>query len=640
MLALAFGLSAPPPALAAPAQPRVTIAMVPPGTEVGEIAEAVPGISPGVLSSGLGAVPASQTYLDIGQGSRLFSSLYPRALPPLVVRGNRVRGSRWRAVIERAADAPADIEPGLLASTLADGGISIAASPLAGSSGLIAADRDGRVARASHCEPGRCPGVTVASVELSQLAALGRRLDENPEDLLIALERPPPERDLLAVGIAGPGFGDGDLTSATTRMDGYVTSTDLMPTILDRYGIEVPDGVLGREIETTGGTPDAAGVAAREERLAQVGSRRWEVLAVNLIIWLAAVALAVAIGRRRGAAIALPLLGVTVTYVPALLLLGAALQPSELIERLIVGVGAPLAAAGSLLVLRGRLGERAAYGAFALGAAISVGATAIDVLAGSPLTAISLIGPNPGAGVRFFGIGNELEATIAALLMLGTGAAVSALRPGNPGRAVALATAFGTLLAVLAFAPGRFGADVGAAITLPAGAAAVAIAALGLTRRRALLVAAAPAVALIALVALDLVFGGDAHLSRSVLAAGGFDELGDVLERRITLGARSFPRYLDSPFFVAVLALIAAGVLFRARIAAWMADHPAARAGVVGAVAATVVGTLANDSAALLLMVGTAFTVAFCGLAWGAGPGSPPARGRANAAPAARVPGQ
>ena len=56
----------------------------------------------------------------------------------------------------------------------------------------------------------------------------------------------------------------------------------------------------------------------------------------------------------------------------------------------------------------------------------------------------------------------------------------------------------------------------------------------------------------------------------------------------------------------------------RRRIAAWFTERPAAWAGVIGASAATVIGTLANDSAALLLMVGTGFIAAFCGLAWGA----------------------
>ena len=40
------------------------------------------------------------------------------------------------------------------------------------------------------------------------------------------------------------------------------------------------------------------------------------------------------------------------------------------------------------------------------------------------------------------------------------------------------------------------------------------------------------------------------------------------------------------------------------------------RAGLIGAVAATVVGTLANDSGALLLEIGTAYLLVFAGFAW------------------------
>ena len=47
-------------------------------------------------------------------------------------------------------------------------------------------------------------------------------------------------------------------------------------------------------------------------------------------------------------------------------------------------------------------------------------------------------------------------------------------------------------------------------------------------------------------------------------------------------------------------------MLGRRRIEAWFGDRRWAWAGVVGALAATVVGTLANDSGALLLILGTA----------------------------------
>jgi hypothetical protein len=238
------------------------------------------------------------------------------------------------------------------------------------------------------------------------------------------------------------------------------------------------------------------------------------------------------------------------------------------------------------------------------------------VIAGSPLTALSLLGPNPALGVRFFGIGNELEATIGVLILLGAGAAVTALRPADPARAMAIATVGAVCAAVLVFAPGRLGADVGAAITFPAGAAVALIVALRLSRRRAVLVLAAPIAAVALLIVIDLVTGGDAHLSRSVLGAGGMHDLGDVLQRRVQGSVRSFPRYLDSPFLAATGLGILAGIVWRARIVSWFAGRPAALAGVAGAIGATVVGTLANDSGALLLMVGTGFVAAFCGLAW------------------------
>ncbi|MEO7198120.1 MAG: hypothetical protein ABIZ50_06565, partial [Solirubrobacterales bacterium] len=578
------------------AAPRITIAMLPQGTEVQDLVEAVPRIAPGLLSAGLGDVASGQTYLDIGQGNRLSRSLYPKKLPPLYVTGNRVPARIWRQVRTRAAKAPADIVPGLLASTLGEEGVPVAARPFAGSAALIAADRSGRIPRVESCPSQGCPGLTVERVGIKDLDGLAADVDLDRSDLLIAIERPPTERDLLAIGIVGGGFEDGELTSATTRMDGYVLATDLLPTILDRYGIDAPTGITGRVIETTGGSVDPGALSDREDRLGQVRERRWGVLAVNLFIWCGLVAAGAAAGRRRWAAAGLSILAVTMALVPAILLLSAALAPSDLVERLMVGVGGPLLAAGMLLAMRSPLGGRGHYGAFALAAAISVGATAIDMVFGSPLTALSLLGPNPALGVRFFGIGNELEATIAVLLTLGCGAAITALRPADPARAMAIATVLVTVAAVVVFAPGRLGADVGAAITFPAGGAVAVIVALGLGRRRALLVLAAPLGALVLLVGIDLVTGGDAHLSRSVLGAGGLSDLGDVFQRRISQSARSFPRYIGSPFFIAALLGIIAGIFFRERVASWLSGLPAALAGVAGAIAATVVGTLANDS--------------------------------------------
>jgi hypothetical protein len=228
---------------------------------------------------------------------------------------------------------------------------------------------------------------------------------------------------------------------------------------------------------------------------------------------------------------------------------------------------------------------------------------------------LSLIGPDPGLGVRFYGIGNELEATLTPLVLVGIGAAVTALRPDLPPRPAATVFLVAGLLLAFVFASGRFGADVGAAIVLPAGAAAAAASLTG-ARRGALLVIAAPLAALAALALLDLLLGGDAHLTRSVLDAGGLHDLGDVAERRLRLSAHSFARGIDAPLFWIAVVGIAVAVHWRRRILAWFEPTPALRAGFLGAVVAVVVATLANDSGVLLLEVGTIYLLLGAGFAW------------------------
>jgi hypothetical protein len=262
-------------------------------------------------------------------------------------------------------------------------------------------------------------------------------------------------------------------------------------------------------------------------------------------------------------------------------------------------------------------------------------AYAVDVIAGSPLTSLSLLGPNPGLGVRFFGIGNELEALLAVLIVAGTGAGLTGFGSRLSPRACAATFLALGLVAALIFAAGRFGADVGAAIVFPVGAAVAAATIAARRRRTALLIVALPFAVLALLALIDLVSGANAHLTRSVLDAGGLGDLADVAQRRLQLSANSFSRPIVFVFLPLIAALVALAIVRRERLRAWLEGVPAMRAGLIGAAVATVVGTLANDSGALLLEIGAAYLLVFVGFVWAeaGGKGGASADGTSQAAP-------
>lgn len=345
--------------------------------------------------------------------------------------------------------------------------------------------------------------------------------------------------------------------------------------------------------------------AAPGSRLWEIPDRRGPVLGVSLLVWLAVFVAAMAADRERAGRTAARVMPLALAYLPLLCLAAAAVEPSVGAERLLVMLGSPALAALTWRALDG-------YRALAVACAATALAHAVDLVAGSPLTQLSLAGPSPAGGHRFYGIGNELEAALVVLILVGTGAALSApaARPRGPAAFLVVAAIFSFV-----FAYGRYGADVGAAITLPLGAA-VAAALLAGHRRLALLAFAMPLPALAVLSAADLLTGANAHLTRTVLDAESGGDVLAVVGHRLREAGESFGR----PVLLAGLpVVIAAAVLVwrgRARIEAWLRGLPAMRAGMLGALAATVVGTLANDSGALLLEIGGLYLLAFLAYIW------------------------
>lgn len=565
----------------------------------------VDGLAVGLLQTGVGAVPPEQAFLDIGQGNRTSVTIYDDDGPPRLdpVPGEPIPTAIWNRVQTRAGDASSQLIPGLLGSTLEQAGVPVAATAGSGNGALIAVERDGSIELA-RCDPASCDGVTVAAVELGELEALVDGL--GGDDLLIALQSPPPPVErLVAFGIAGGGY-EGEVTSPSTRVDGLVITTDIAPTVLDRLGLAIPDEINGAVIES-GGEVDAAALDEDAERLYEKTIRRDSVIGAAMAAWLALalVALVLAPSRRRSVG---AILALTILYLPFVQLLTGELRPSVGTERLLIALSAPLLAAATRHLLRGWLSLAAACAA-------TVVAVAADLVLGLGALQYSIIGPNVISGGRFYGIDNEIEAIVATMVPLGVGAALCAGASTRDGgaRAAAWFVAIG-LAAAFVFAAGRLGADVGAAIVLPLGAATAAAVALN-SRRAALVALISPLVGLAALFAVDAIAGGDAHFTRTIIDADSIGEVIEVIERKLELMVASFGRTGNLQLMpVTVALLVFAGVRWRS-ILGWI-GHRAALAGFAGAAAAAIVGTVTNDSGAVALIYGTFVVAAGVLVAW------------------------
>ena len=563
------------------------------------------------MSAIQGSYTPEQAFIDMSAGARTTSSLYDTEVPTDLRLEPGGRMSSWDVITDRAAGAPADIVPGLLASTVTAGGGSVGyAGPIASRNreAAVAADRAGRVERVALSQPG---GVVLNALDLwrdtdlvvaklppgppgkGQLQEFlrARRSDE----LVLVIQDPSHiTRRLAAMGTGGLDGGT-TLYSDSTRTKGVVSSTDVAPTVLERLGFEIPDEVSGKPIEARGDATPAA-LSKLRNRLTDLGPRRWAVIWLGLIGAVAIAGLVAAVRRDR----LLPgrVLLLAAMWLPGVLLLTGALAPAAPLEGVIVAGGCALLA---LATERLRPWPRS----LAVPAAIGVALHVADLALGSELVRRSLLGPNPVLGSRFFGAGNELEIALAAVGLLGLGGALATVST----RARVWGFALGGAALAFTLAWGRLGADVGAVPTVVAGATVAALVSAGAIawRWRIAILLGAPVVGLAVLALLDLVTGGDAHFSRSVLEAGGLDEIADIAERRVRLSYRSLGRGAI-PFLVAfALVALALGFRNRQRLLAGAEHAPGVRAAVHGLLAAVLVGALTNDSGPIILLIGSSY---------------------------------
>ncbi len=609
----------------AAAAPRAVLAFLPaaegppaselafPRPSVLELLDAHPELSLGLSSATQGRYDYGQALLDITQGARTSAAAYDDRDPAKLGFVRSIEGARlfgWPDVLARARTARAEIEPGLLASSIPGGVGYVGVQGRKQREAAAAANRDGVIASARI---GRAADLARATRELlrrHQLVVVGLATGETgdealrrliraraPDELLIVVQTPPRARapQLLPIGVAGLGE-PGALTSSTTHQRGLVAGIDLPATILDHLGLDVPGAMKGQVFKHEGAR-DAGDLTDLSDRLRVVAPRRFPALETLLAGWLGLLLVLAVFADRRGVRAAQRIGALQFCWLLPVLLVTAWIAPSRDGELAIVALGTL-----GLAVLTDRL--VAWPRAIGVPCAAAVITYVLDLARGSDLIVRSLLGPNPRFGSRFYGIGNELEATLPVLLFL---ALAVALYGRGRSRNGAIAFGVGGLLLGVAVGSGRLGADVGGVLTIGAGTAVCVLLMLpgGVTRRALALAVATPAAALAGLAALDLATGGDSHFTRSVLRADGEGALWDTISRRYTLAFNVLMRGL-MPFATAIALLaVAYGVKYRERIFAPLRGDPAWTAALWGGLAAGVAGSVFNDSGPMLLLFST-----------------------------------
>jgi hypothetical protein len=626
----------------APARPAVVIALFPSElspthTTVESVVDRLaghPALALGMASATQAIYDPAQALLDISQGARIQMNRYSPATPPeldldVARHGPSVIGG-WPLALARAATAPATALPGLLAGSVPGGAafVGIYGGPYAGipaavnyfrnrpwrhPGAIIAADRTGTVAAVSL-------GTPASLVRRAELALDSRRLvvvelssgdtgdaqlgallaARRPRQLVIALQSPPELHgsQTLWLGLAGDpsllGHG-GTLTSGSTHVPGMVEATDITATVLRALGLPIPSQVQGQPI-TTGGSHDPQALKAFRARIGVVNSRQLPSLETFLLAWAGLVLTLGIFADRRGVSAGLRAGGLAALWIPGLALLTAALRPTRLAELAVLAAGSLVLGLATDRLIRW---PRAPI----LPAAVGLLAYTIDLARGSRLIDESVFGPSPLAGVRFYGVDNDLEIA-STLLVLALVAATMRRRERSVRSALVL---FGAgLAAALVVCPGRLGADVGGIFTIAGGCGVAALMMLPRVTWRAIVLALlTPALALVGLAGIDKVTKGNSDFLRNVVDAPHGSDVWDIVQRRYDV-AWSILRVGDIPLLT-LLALLGAtyAVRHRRRVFAAIAPDALWPACLAGGFAAALSCAVFNDSGASELILGT-----------------------------------
>jgi len=426
----------------------------------------------------------------------------------------------------------------------------------------------------------------------------------SPRDLLLVISPSPSKSQLEAKNSFTPvvAFGAGyrgALTSGSTRRNLVVANTDIAPTVLAFMGIKEFDlSMIGQPMTAK---YDPAIDALKEAQILSATSAQANRLRAPLVkgyvvfqIIVIAIALCGLTVFNRSLPWLSPLI-VAVGVVPLVLLpLGRLNLPFDWLYGLIAVV---VSIIGTWLLC---LGFRRRYlSAFVCLSLLSVLALDFDLLTGATMIKSSVLGYDPMAGARYYGVGNEYMGVIIGSSIL-AGAAFYQRWPRKP--VLWMIGVFLVLQALLISAPG-LGANTDGVITAPAAflVTLMLLSDLRISLRTLMILASLIGASVLGLIAVDLSRPPElqSHVGRAAtqIIDGGWREALTIIARKGSMNLKLMRYTVWSRVFLAMLAALViliyrpVGAMSRIK-----SDYPRLFQGFAGIVVGAVVGLVVNDS--------------------------------------------
>lgn len=381
-------------------------------------------------------------------------------------------------------------------------------------------------------------------------AFLGRILDavDLKYDLVIMVTPTPSALDVKVnrivtpVVMAGPGIGQGLLTSASTRRDAAIINIDIAPTILKHFGVKQPAALTGRPVYTIGTGGDRLATAVNtSERWVTVrnlmnpvlrGIAYWDIAILILFM-------ALLLPKRfRARASKIRWLLLSVPAVPLVVLFLPLLNYGSL-TLVIAEIVALTAVIVALIYWRARTPVEA-LGLIGL----SVAATLmIDLATGARLAQDSVLGYSVANGARFYGIGNEYMGVLIGGLILGV-FYITSYRDGETGTAGKVVVVSLMIVATAMIGAPQLGAEFGGFLAAILGFGLMSMGYIkgGYKLRDLSILAIAGTAAVAVFVLYDLSRGATAgsHIGRlaSQVQAEGYAPLVTIIGRKVAMNIK------------------------------------------------------------------------------------------------------